>query len=142
MAPATNGIIAIGLASACEAIKPLPVVARVAAPLPAALPWFRPKIALTSPPAFDDPPDAPAPDPPAPVPLPLAPLPEPPEPEPPEPEPPEPEPPEPEPPEPEPTDPVVVVVALEPESEIAATPFEVGEASALELPTMAALVIW
>jgi hypothetical protein len=45
-------------------------------------------------------------------------------------------------PEPDPVAPVVVVVAFEPELETAATPFELGEASALELPVMAALVIW
>ena len=137
--PSRKGIIAVSLLPLDEASRPPPVVARVRGPDAAALaPWLT-TAALTSPLALVEEPVAlvPAPAPPLPeTPLPETPLPEP------VPPLPEPVPPLPETPLPAPTVPVVVVLPFEPELETAAAPFELGEASALELPVMAALVIW
>lgn len=128
--PSRKGIIAVSLLPLDEASSPPPVVARVRGPEAAALvPWLT-TAALTSPLALGDAPAALV------APLPETPLPAPPVPEPLSPLP------EPVPPLPAPIVPVVVVVAFEPELETAATPFDSGEASALELPVMAALVIW
>ncbi len=155
--PSRKGIIAVSLPPFVKPMRPAPVEARVRgpdaavlAPRPDTSAALTPLLALLALPEPETP--LPEPETPLPEPEPLLPEPEPllPEPEPllPEPEPPLPEPepplPEPEPPlpEPAPTVPVVVVPAFEPELVIAAAPFEFGEASALELPVMAALVIW
>ena len=118
--PSRKGIIAVSLLPLDEASRPPPVVARVRGPDDAAalVPWLA-TAALTSPLAIVPAIDAVVPE--TPLPLPEVPVPL---------------------PEPDPVAPVVVVVAFEPELETAATPFELGEASALELPVMAALVIW
>lgn len=96
------------------------MVARVRGPAAAALAPERPltTAALTLPPELVEPPEVVVP----PLPEPLPPLPE---------------------PElPAPTVPVVVVVAVEPELETEADAVEFGDASALDAPVIAALVIW